>query len=330
MANPDDDEETSLARWRRFVELDPEAGLREAGLSEGSIESILNRANTLEFRPRKNKLGDIEDWAAFVLAILGRGTSPCTRISWATTSSTRNRRGGSRAGQLLGSNEVRALCFNLSSNSTIETLEISKDDELYRRLNPEFFTLLSYTLRRNYTLTSLTLSDLGVDDGGVRLLLLGPREGSAWQSIPSKLKEELAIEVGKNPQDFETILELKRAIASEAETLQIGGLQVNTTITRLDLSVNHISDEGIGYVAEFLQTNFTLKKFDIQVIFGFGLLAAIRLADALRQNNTLEDFAFSCQGLGDDVIQCLLEPFSGNVELGYGSPTPSEGHKTLQ
>ncbi len=71
-------------------------------------------------------------------------------------------------------------------------------------------------------------------------------------------------------------------------------LRVNSTLTRVDVSVNRIGDEGAIYLAQALRVNRTLKSLNLSHNFirADGLFA---IAEALKGNTSLEDIDIGSQ-----------------------------------
>ena len=91
-------------------------------------------------------------------------------------------------------------------------------------------------------------------------------------------------------------------------------LQVNMTLSELDLSTNNITDEGVKKFTESIKVNTTLQNLDIShnIITDEGVKA---LAEAIQVNTTLRELNISSNKITDEGAKALAEAIQINTTL---------------
>jgi Ran GTPase-activating protein (RanGAP) involved in mRNA processing and transport len=114
--------------------------------------------------------------------------------------------------------------------------------------------------------------------------------------------------VGNDPwEDFEDdnegLVQLTNAISS------------NTTLTSLNLSLNHIDEEGSRLLKFMLKENCTLKTLRLVANEQLGDIGTQRIAKALKVNNTLLHLDLRDCGIQDTGMEALTEALKLNTAL---------------
>ena len=91
-------------------------------------------------------------------------------------------------------------------------------------------------------------------------------------------------------------------------------LKTNTTLTKLDLSVNNFGAEGVAALAAALRTNTTLTKLDLSVN-NLGAEGVAALAAALRTNTPLTELNLCGNNFGAEGVAALAAALQTNTTL---------------
>ena len=163
------------------------------------------------------------------------------------------------------------LCNSLHHNNMLKELHLD-----WKGLHPEHMQLLGQSLSNNNTLSVLDIS--GNDD-------IGPDGCQHLADVRNTSLSELMMEgcgVGVDGADH------------------IGKMLLhNKSITFIDLSINHIKDDGVKMLVEHLMTNTTLKHLDLEsngiTSIGAGHLSKLftcnpcTVTNIMLRDNPLED-----------------------------------------
>ena len=216
---------------------------------------------------------------------------------------------------LIGMTEVgtRVLGEDFKSNSSLQSLEISKNDikdsELTRILNNLPITLvrlaisscnLTYNgavsigkmLRINQTLKHLEISTNSIGDDGISAI-------SDSLHVNTTLIQIVACSCGFYSKGAESVANM---------------LQVNKTLKYLDVSKNQIGDDGTTAVALSILTNATLVQLNISSC-DFCKRGAEVIAEVLRVNKTLKCLDISENFIEYDELSTLACSIQANTTL---------------
>ena len=91
-------------------------------------------------------------------------------------------------------------------------------------------------------------------------------------------------------------------------------IQVNTTLTNLDLSWNIIGDSGAASLSDAIKVNTTLTNLNLSWN-GIGDSGAASLSDAIKVNTTLTNLNLSWNGIGDSGAASLSDAIKVNTVL---------------
>ena len=103
-------------------------------------------------------------------------------------------------------------------------------------------------------------------------------------------------------------------------------LETDSLSLSLDLSYNHISDQGTNAITRFITSNIKMKHLSLRGN-SIGEKGAIELAEALSSNTTLTSFDLSENEIGDSggisIIQMLTVCSSNHDSEEIGATTIS-------
>ncbi|KAL0248995.1 hypothetical protein GEMRC1_004229 [Eukaryota sp. GEM-RC1] len=109
-------------------------------------------------------------------------------------------------------------------------------------------------------------------------------------------------------------------------------LKVNSTITSINLRINHIRDFGARALAEALKVNVTIRSVDLR-FNSIGAEGARALSEALKVNTTITSFNLGNNLIGDEGACALAEALQVNTTVTdvnlYGNSIGAEGAKAL-
>lgn len=116
-----------------------------------------------------------------------------------------------------------------------------------------------------------------------------------------------------------TLLDLRGndRVGDAGAKLLAKGLKTNRTVTTLDLSDCHISDEGLGNIAEALKVNKTLQKLLLGLNPAITSGGAEKLAEALKKNKSLRSVSLYRCNIGDEGTVHLSEAIRHNTTLEF-------------
>lgn len=116
-----------------------------------------------------------------------------------------------------------------------------------------------------------------------------------------------------------TLLDLRGndRVGDAGAKLLAEGLKTNRTVTTLDLSDCHISDEGLGNIAEVLKVNKTLQKLLLGLNPAITPIGAKKLSEALKKNKSLRSVSLYRCNVGDEGTVHLSEAIRHNTTLEF-------------
>jgi Ran GTPase-activating protein (RanGAP) involved in mRNA processing and transport len=130
----------------------------------------------------------------------------------------------------------------------------------------------------------------------------------------SRLSETIASLNETRSVDFSRSYSWDETIGPEGASALAEALQVNTTVTNIDLDDNRIGAEGASEFAEALKVNTSLM--DISLSWNdIGAEGVLALADALKVNTSVTNINLSKNGIGDDGASALADALKVNTSV---------------
>ena len=188
-------------------------------------------------------------------------------------------------------------CNNISDNGAMALSECLKNkctlQELYlsnNQITTKGAKKIGEAIRVNDTLQKLSISDNALCDGIVAI------------SDGLKCNRKL---LDLNISQCQVSIEGAKVIAE--------AILVNTTLQKLDISHNNLSDDGVINISECLKSNRT-QDLDLSVnrITNRG---AIRIAEAICVNTTLQRLSISHNNISDDGVIVISDSLKKNNSL---------------
>ena len=196
----------------------------------------------------------------------------------------------------LAESGARSIFKGLYQNTTLMKLLLEKNT--ITATNPDTARSLTKMLQVNKSLTHLDLSDNYLADSGARSIF----EGLQHNTTLMKLLLEKNTITATNPDTARSITKI---------------LQVNNSLTHLNLSRNSLSDLGARCIFEGLQCNFTLVKLSLRDngITSTNLDTATSLTKMLQVNKSLTHLDLSGNNLYESGAFCIFEGLQRNTTL---------------
>lgn len=94
----------------------------------------------------------------------------------------------------------------------------------------------------------------------------------------------------------------------------VPSIAINTTLLSLDLSNNHLGDEGARNIGKALQMNSTLTHIDLTAN-SIGNEGACAIAELLNVNTALKDISLDCNEIGNNGFFSICEALKTNTSL---------------
>lgn len=231
------------------------------------------------------------------------------------------------AGYCLSVEHIKDLCHALSFNTTIEKLILRGQGIGYSEIK-----FIADYIKENKTLRVLDLGRNALGYGKFKYSKYEGRDTAfaifAEALILNRTIEELNVEQNAlKISDMETLYELRELNNIPCKKLFIGenfiqadGMRYlavalkNTALVELDVSFNHIENDGASSLAWLLKVNPALERLTASNN-NIGSKGVYRLSENLKENKTLVALNLSGNLVGDKGVDYLGEALKVNTEL---------------
>jgi hypothetical protein len=179
---------------------------------------------------------------------------------------------------------------------------------------------LARELRKNESLTSLTLSCNLIDDEKARTLVLGLMENHTITSLDlshNKIADRGVRALCKLLSEDSVITTLNLCdnhVHSEGGKFIGRALQINQSLIQLNLRLNRLGEKGGCYVCEGMKSNHTLKMLNLSSN-GLEVEASRLFCGMAKINQTLREVDFSSNGLGPEGAKSIREGLEHNKSI---------------
>jgi Ran GTPase-activating protein (RanGAP) involved in mRNA processing and transport len=208
---------------------------------------------------------------------------------------------------------IQIMIASLYSNSTLKTLSLFGTLREPSKEESEVGPTISSLLKRNLIITSLYLTNMGIENSGAAAL-------ADMLSHNNSLRK---LWIGGNK------------IGPEGATVLAHALKENSGLHLLSLEENPIEDLGASALAEMLKHNRTLHH-----VYLYGCKMSLAgeqvLASTLRNNQGinsifLSNYLSNMQGISEATVHVLAESLAGNYTLTHlGIPFGRMGAASIQ
>lgn len=266
--------------WRRLGKLGMEEYLRERGIPEERIATVsrVDSSGKIDTECLDTATTTLEENVAFY-AMIGRGSGKTLDLA--------------SRGKMMNEFQVAALCVNLSANTNIQELKLD-GQRLFGHV--QGCTLLGNALRRNFTLKSLSLTNVTMGSEGVRCVLNGLHEN----------KTLVSLDLSGNPLQQEGIKSVEQFLTK------------NTTLKELGIAWTLGGNAGAEHLSSALESNSTLEKLRVGGEVGNDGMKSLLapLSERVKGKNTsLKSLSFLSASSNESSVESLASMIRSNKSL---------------
>ena len=209
----------------------------------------------------------------------------------------------------------------IQENETLQTLNLS-----YNNISDDGAEAISYSLEINVSLQELNLTRNNITDEGAKKIAKAIQVTKTLRKLnlnENQIFDDGAADIGNSLIVNKSLQELNIqghgvhapcVITNKGAKNLSKAIRVNTTLQKLDLSHNKISDDGAAAISDSLEINKSLQELNL-LMNTIANEGAKKIAKAIQVNKALQKLDLSYNNISDDGAAAISDSLRINTSL---------------